>query len=73
MDIVIQEPSHLGKSYRKFVDMEERHKSINYMLRKTRLWSRSEFCFSASSWIWLDLLWGIPTWFCKLLILFCFL
>lgn len=47
MDTVTQELSHLGKSCQEFIDKEERHKTINYMLKKTRLCDRSEFCFSA--------------------------
>lgn len=47
MDTVTQELSHLGKSCQGFIDKEERHKTINYMLKKTRLCDRSEFCFSA--------------------------
>lgn len=43
MDTLTQGPSHLRKSCQEFIDKEERHKRINYMLKKTKFCDRSEF------------------------------
>lgn len=42
-----QQPSYLRKTCHEFSSKEERHKKINYMLKKTKLCGRREFRFSS--------------------------